>query len=177
VLPKIYAELLRKLGFEPDAELKALKFALNLIAFGFASVLIAWLVPSAIRFASVPKNRWSALLVSGAILTATTFGFLSALTEASGGRDAVKLWTKFKHLATFGSDTEWAVFYAQKPTPLLGRNRQRLRKLLANYPDAAILARVDSAPALREEGLKLVRFGFWCVASRAENLRTAANGD
>jgi len=167
VLPKIYAELLRKLGFEPDAELKALKFALNLIAFGFASVLMAWLFPSAIRFASVPKNRWSALLVSGAILTATTFGFLSALTEASGGRDAVKLWTKFKHLATFGSDTEWAVFYARKPIPLLGRNRQRLRKLLANYPDAAILARVDSAPALREEGLKLVRFGFWCVASRA----------
>jgi hypothetical protein len=106
-----------------------------------------------------------------------TFGFFSALTEALGGRDAVKFWTKFKHLATFGSDTEWAVFYAQKPIPLLGRDRQRLRKLLANYPDAAILARVDSAPALREEGLKLVRFGFWCVASRAENLRTAANGN
>ncbi len=163
VLPNIYTELFRKLGFEPDAELKALKFALNLIAFGFASVLIAWLLPFAIRFASVPKNRWSALLVSGAILTATTFGFLSTFMEASGGRDALNLWTKFKHLATFGSDTEWAVFYAQKPVPLLGRNKQRLRKLLANHPDAAILARVDFAPALKEEGLNLVRFGFWCV--------------
>ena len=174
VLPNIYTELLRKLGFEPDAELKALKFALNLITFGFTSALMAWLLSSAFRFPSVSKSRWSALLVSGAILTATTFGFLSTLMEASGGRDAVKLWAKFKHLATFGSDTEWAVFYAQKPVSLLGRDKQRLRELLANYPDAAILARVDFAPALRDEGLNLVRFGFWCVAFRTVDHRTAA---
>jgi 4-amino-4-deoxy-L-arabinose transferase-like glycosyltransferase len=170
VLPNIYTELLRKLGFEPDAELKALKFALNLIALGFASVLIAWFSPSAFRFSSVAKSRRNALLVSGVILTATTFGFLYALTEASGGRDAVKFWTKFKNLATFGSDTEWAVFYAQKPIPLLGRDKQKLRKLLANHPDAAILARLDSAPALRSEGLNLVRFGFWCVAFRTADI-------
>ncbi|MFA0742647.1 MAG: hypothetical protein DFNUSKGM_002774 [Candidatus Fervidibacter sacchari] len=167
VLPNTYAEFLRKLGFEPDAELKALKFALNLITFGFTSALMAWLLSSAFRFPSVSKSRWNAILLSGAILTATTFGFLSAFMRASGGRDAVKLWTKFKHLATFGSDTEWAVFYAQKPVPLLGRDKQRLRELLANYPDATILARVDFAPALRDEGLNLVRFGFWCVGSRA----------
>jgi 4-amino-4-deoxy-L-arabinose transferase-like glycosyltransferase len=170
VLPNIYTELLRKLGFESDAELKALKFSLNLIALGFASVLIAWFFPSAFRFASVAKSRRNALLVSGVILTATTFGFLYALTEASGGRDAVKFWTKFKNLATFGSDTEWAVFYAQKPIPLLGRDKQKLRKLLANHPDAAILARLDSAPALRSEGLNLVRFGFWCVAFRTADI-------
>jgi len=173
-LPNIYTELLRKLGFEPGAELKALKFALNLITFGFASALMAWLLLPASRFPSVSKRQWNALLLSGAILTATTFGLLSALTEASGGRDAVNLWTKFKHTATFGSDTEWAVFYAQKPVPLLGRDKQRLRELLANYPDAAILARVDFAPALRGEGLNLVRFGFWCVGFRAEDHRTAA---
>jgi len=163
VIPNnVYSELLRKSGFEPGRELEILRFALNLIVFGFMSVTAGWLCATLL-----PLRKYS-LLFSGAVLVLVILKSASCILAASGGRDAVDVWAKHERIATFGSDTEWAVFYAKRTVPLLGRNRQKLREFLTKNPDAAILSSVIFAPELRDEGLKLVRFGFWCVGFRNE---------
>lgn len=164
--PNAYTKFLSELGFTPQSELRGLTFAFRLLLLGFAFVPLAWLAPNFGR-PSFMKVRYS-LLVSGAILTAVTLSATSILMGVLGGREAVNFWLRSKNIATFGSDTEWVVFYAGKPVPLLGRNIERLRTFLTKYNDAAILARVDFAPVLREEGLKFVRFGVWGVASKWE---------
>lgn len=164
IVPRTYTEFLHKAGFEPAAELKAIKFTLSLIVWGFASVPIAWLFALAIRSLPIHKSRKHALLLSGVILTAVTLSAVSDLVRTSGGHSAIEAWAEFPHLATYGSDTQWAVFYAKRHIPLLGRNRWRLRKFLTDFHNPAVLSRVDFAPALRGEGLSLMRFGLWCVA-------------
>ncbi|MFN4179228.1 MAG: phospholipid carrier-dependent glycosyltransferase, partial [Armatimonadota bacterium] len=158
VAHQAYQEFLQKLGFKASGELEVMKLAAYLLLLGFASVPSAWLFPAVAQFLGGQKFKLQkALLVSGVLLTATTLVAISKLVHASGGHEATKLWTKSQHIATFGSDTEWAVFYAKRPVPMLGRDREQLLNFLAKYPDAAILARVDFAPVLKRGGLNLTR--------------------
>ncbi|MFN3421888.1 MAG: hypothetical protein ACK40X_09225, partial [Armatimonadota bacterium] len=167
-----YQEFLQKFGFKAGGELEVVKMAIYPLLLGFASVPIAWLFSALAKFLGGQKFKTqSALLVSGVLLTATTLVAISKLVHASGGHEATKLWTKSQHIATFGSDTEWAVFYAKRPVPLLGRDREQLLSFLAKYSNAAILARVDFAPVLKREGLNLTRFGIWCVALQSGKRR------
>lgn len=167
-----YQEFLQKLGFKASVELEVVKLAAYLLLLGFVSVPLVWLFPAVAQFFVGQKFKpQRVLLVSGVLLTATNLVAISKLVHASCGHEATKLWIKSQHIATFGSDTEWAVFYAKRPVPMLGRDQEQLLGFLAKYPDAAILARVDFAPALRRKGLKLVRLGIWCVASQSEGRR------
>ncbi len=167
-----YQEFLQKFGFKASGELEVMKLAAYLLLLGFLSVPLAWLFPAVVQFLGGQKFKpQRVLLVSGVLLTAMTLVAISKLVHASGGHDAIKLWTESQHIATFGSDTEWTVFYAKRPVPMLGRDREQLLNFLAKYPNAAILARVDFAPVLKREGLNLTRFGIWCVALQSEKKR------
>jgi hypothetical protein len=88
-----------------------------------------------------------------------------ALAHFSGAHRAARVWRHAKAMATFGSDTEWAVFYAGKKVPMFG-DEKNLRDFLRSHPDAAVLSRVDEADALRRCGLTVRRFGIWCVGQR-----------
>ncbi|MCS7191826.1 MAG: glycosyltransferase family 39 protein [Armatimonadetes bacterium] len=161
-----YKKFLSEIGFKPGMELDALRLAAYTLLLGFASVPLIW-CSSKIVFVITGEKIFAeekSLLISGAIMTIVTLVSLSILMKASGGRNAVSLWSKSENIATFGSDTEWAIFYAKRVVPMLGRNQKKLQEFLANQRNAAILARIDFSPNLKHKGLKLKRFGIWCVA-------------
>ncbi len=167
-----YQQLLQTIGFKVGVELEAIEFAVYLLLLGFVLVPLAWLFSAVVQFLGKQRLKLQrVLLVSGLLLTATTLVAISTLIHASGGHEATKLWIKSQKIATFGSDTEWAVFYAKRPVPMLGRSEKQLKEFLTKFRDAAILARVDFAPILRRNGLTLRRFGIWCVATQTKQKR------
>lgn len=160
-----YAKFIGKMGFKPSAELDAVRLAAYTLLSGFASVPLIWCLTAVIvSFANRRFAKGESLLVNGVILTTVILVAIYTLTKASGGQSAVSVWKKSQNIATFGSDTEWTIFYAKRPVLILGRSEKRLRDFLTKFQKAAILARVDFAPLLRQEGLTLKRFGIWCVA-------------
>lgn len=159
--PEAYTNFLHKAGFSVGMDLKAIGFSVYLVILGVVSVPAVWFFS---YLTSRAINLKRTLVVGGAVLTFVSLLSGYTLIHASGGHDAIRFWTKFPNLATFGSDTEWAVFYAKHPVPMFGRNEEKLGEFLTNFSNAAILARVDFAPALRREGLTVMRFGIWCVA-------------
>ncbi len=161
-----YAKFVGKMGFKIGVELDAIRLATYTLLSGFASTPLIWC--SATLFADLLGHKKFAekkvLVLSGSILTIVTLVAASIAIKAFGSRNAIFMLTKAQNIATFGSDTEWVIFYAKKSVPMLGRDRERLQEFLTKHSNAAILARVDFAPILRQEGLTLRRFGIWCVA-------------
>jgi len=161
-----YAKFIGEMGFKTVAELDGIRLAAYILLSGFSSLPLIWgsakVVGNLAKASGFAEKK--TLLLGGTVLTMAVLVAVSILANSLGGRKAIGEWLKAQHLATFGSDTEWAVFYAKQPVPMLGRNRERLLEFLTQHQNAAILARVDFAPALRREGLTLKRFGIWCVA-------------
>jgi len=162
-LPQAYMETLAKLGFEPQGELGLVQHAG--VALG-GSILLAGMGALVALVERQGERRFLLGVGSAAICT---FGILLGVHSAlkvMGGREAAIEWRRSPVIATFGSDTHWAVFYADRPVPLLGRDRRRLKAFLTKHPQAAILLRVDFAPPLREEGWTIKRYGIWCIARK-----------
>ncbi len=167
-----YAKFVGEMGFKPSAELDAMRLAAYTLLSGVTSVPLIWGL-AAVIFGSANRKfaMDKSLLVGAVVLSIVVLVAASILMKASSGRNAVEAWTKLQKIATFGSDTEWAVFYAKRPVPMLGRSEKQLKEFLTKFQDAAILARVDFAPILRRNGLTLRRFGIWCVATQTKQKR------
>ncbi len=161
-----YADFLTKSGFQVGDELPLLRSALGFLVAGwFGAGLIA------AGFLWWERKRERLVANWGALGSAVTLTFTFAvaaflLLHAAGGQQAVGFGRQFTPLATFGSDTEWVVFYARRPVPFFRGDSERAKKFLRTNKDAALLFRVDFARRLRSEGLKVQRYGIWCVATR-----------
>jgi len=169
LLPDVFMAFLVRHKFAPSvSEFDELQSTLTLVGDTFAVTGVA-----AVLLVSLARWRdesWMASLrqlaaANAAVLVLLWLMSLWALAHFSGAHRAARDWRHAKAMATFGSDTEWAVFYAGKKVPMFG-DEQRLRNFLQSHPDAAVLARVDEADALRRCGLMVRRFGIWCVGRR-----------
>jgi len=169
-LPDAFMAFLVRHKFAPSvSEFDELQSILTLVGNAFAVTGMA-----AVLLVSIARWRrdesWMASLrqlatANAAVLVLLWLMSLWALAHFSGAHRAERDWRYAKAMATFGSDTEWAVFYAGKKVPMFS-DEQRLRNFLQSHPDAAVLARVDEAEALRRCGLMVRRFGIWCVGRR-----------
>jgi hypothetical protein len=168
-LPDAFVAFLGRYGFAPSiGEFDEFQSVLTLVGYAFAVTGVA-----AVLLVSLARWRdesWMASLrqlaaANAAVLVLLWLMSLWALAHFSGAHRAARVWRHAKAMATFGSDTEWAVFYAGKKVPMFG-DEQRLRNFLQSHPDAAVLSRVDEADALRRCGLTVRRFGIWCVGRR-----------
>lgn len=167
-LPDALMAFLRRYDFALSAdEFDAALRALTPSAFAFAATGIA-----AALLVSITRWRWNAvtavtapslMAVNAAALTLTVLLSGWAALHWTGGDRAAQAWRLARHAATFGSDTEWAVFYARRMVPMLRDEKALHRFVQTQRGDAAVLARVDFAPALRQAGLHLTRFGIWVV--------------
>lgn len=169
-LPDAFMAFLVRHGFPPSVgEFDEFQSILTVIGYAFAVTGMATvLLISAARWRR--DDRWRVFLqqlaaTNAAVLVLLWLMSVWALAHFSGAHRAARDWRYAKAMATFGSDTEWAVFYASKKVPMFGEEKN-LRNFLRSHPDAAVLARVDEADALRRCGLTVRRFGVWCVGRR-----------
>jgi 4-amino-4-deoxy-L-arabinose transferase-like glycosyltransferase len=168
-LPDAFMAFLGRYGFAPSiGEFDEFQSVLTLVGYAFAVTGVAAVL--LISLARWRDESWMASLrqlaaANAAVLVLLWLMSVWALAHFSGAHRAARVWRHAKAMATFGSDTEWAVFYAGKKVPMFG-DEQRLRNFLQSHPDAAVLSRVDEADALRRCGLTVRRFGIWCVGQR-----------
>ncbi len=160
-----YLDLLKRTGFKPGEEYDWLKAAASLLTGGFGIASVMTLVASALF--TVKRKDWlvGANALGAATVTAATLFSAFNLLHASGGHKVVSEWRKATAIVTFGSDTDWVVFYAKRPVPMFG-DEPTLKRFLKTHPDAAVLARLDYAPKLQACGLTLQRFGIWVLARK-----------
>lgn len=138
--------------------------ALLVTSIGFASAGFGWVADSIWSKATDGWHRVGAI-VAALTVASTLFGSW-ALLHTTNGHRAVATWQSAPVIATFGSDTEWVVFYAKRSVPILRGDERRLEEFLQTHPKASVLSRIDFAPKLREMGLTVRRFGIWCVAQK-----------
>lgn len=169
-LPDAFMAFLVRHGFPPSVgEFDEFQSILTIIGYAFAVTgMTTVLLISIARWRR--DESWTVFLrqlaaTNAAVLVVLWLMSLWALAHFSGAHRAARDWRGAKAMATFGSDTEWAVFYAGKKVPMFGKEKS-LRNFLLSHPDAAVLARVDEADALRRCGLTVRRFGVWCVGRR-----------
>lgn len=162
-----YLDLLKRTGFMLGEEHDWLQATVSLLTGGFSIASVATLVAAALFPLTSKRKGWliGANALGAAVVTAATLFSAFGLLHASGGHEVAFEWRQTPALATFGSDTEWAVFYARRPVPMFG-DELTLRRFLRTHPDAAVVARLDYAPKLRACGLKLQRFGIWVVGRK-----------
>jgi 4-amino-4-deoxy-L-arabinose transferase-like glycosyltransferase len=168
-LPDAFMAFLGRYGFAPSiGEFDEFQSVLTLVGYAFAVTGVAAVL--LISLARWRDESWMASLrqlaaANAAVLVLLWLMSVWALAHFSGAHRAARVWRHAKAMATFGSDTEWAVFYAGKKVPMFG-DEKNLRDFLRSHPDAAVLARVDETDALRRCGLTVRRFGIWCVGRR-----------
>ncbi|MDT7971886.1 MAG: glycosyltransferase family 39 protein [Armatimonadota bacterium] len=168
-LPDVFMAFLVRHKFAPSvSEFDELQSTLTLVGYAFAVTGVAAVL--LISLARWRDESWMASLrqlaaANAAVLVLLWLMSVWALAHFSGAHRAARDWQHAKAMATFGSDTEWAVFYAGRKVPMFG-DEKNLRDFLRSHPDAAVLARVDEADALRRCGLMVRRFGVWCVGRR-----------
>ncbi len=164
LLPRAYVDFLAKFGFSADNDLLLLRVSLVALLCGWAVATV-----TAVRaFSRFPQSPIPSPLTGAAALTLGVGVAAFLLLHASGAREAVEMWRQFPQVATFGSDTEWAVFYAKRPVPFLRGDSERVATFLRANKRAAVLLRVDFVLRLPPEKVTVHRFGVWCVAHATE---------